>query len=547
MSKVSAISQSELSAASKIRLDSLSALRKDFSGPVSKDEEHFDRRVYFDPETQEEYYPYMFSKTLEHDPVTGFPKKADVEKIVQAWKYGGDKLAEVPESSVNTRKLEGIAASQSFCMMGSDSSVPTAPASFYPKIDSEGSMFEMAEVYARSLTRDVPYSDYATDSTVAAVVATLNNFADKTVAPTDGGAITNSTFGKGHSTDELVGPYVSQLLYLPYNYGNISVVQKYIVEEDYDASTDSAEWLSIQNGAVNGSTVTTDPKYAYNSRVLGSKVHNDPLYQFYYQAGLICLQNGIGPQGFSNARSSAWTSGGGPNVLASVAHVALGALRVAWAQKWGVAMAIRPEVVAQRITLAHKQSEEFIKHVPGLKNIKQCCDDKMTGILDLVAAANGSDPTNFLLKAQFPEMSPTHPSLCAGHAAVACACSTVLKAMLQTHNEDGSRKAWPVAAVHSVDGDSLIDYTDADASGMTVIGEINKLASNISLGRDAAGVHRRQDFSVGQIVGEKFAISYLCDVAKELSESENGMFEGWILEKFDGSTVKITATGVESV
>ena len=83
-SKVSAISQSELSAASKIRLDSLAALRKDFAGDVSKDEEHFDRRVYFDPETQEEYYPYMFSKTLEHDPVTGFLKKADVENIVQA-------------------------------------------------------------------------------------------------------------------------------------------------------------------------------------------------------------------------------------------------------------------------------------------------------------------------------------------------------------------------------------------------------------------------------------------------------------------------------
>jgi hypothetical protein len=148
------------------------------------------------------------------------------------------------------------------------------------------------------------------------------------------------------------------------------------------------------------------------------------------------------------------------------------------------------------------------------------------------------------LKLQFPEGSPTHPSLPAGHACVAGACTTVLKAMLKTHDESNVKLPWPTQAKHSIDGYSLIDTSN---SGMTIVGELNKMASNVSLGRNVAGVHTRCDGECGMKLGEQYAITYLVDKCKEYAESENGLFYGFILEKFDGSSVLIRSTGVTSI
>ena len=81
---------------------------------------------------------------------------------------------------------------------------------------------------------------------------------------------------------------------------------------------------------------------------------------------------------------------------------------------------------------------------------------------------------------------------------------------------------------------------------MTIIGELNKLASNAALGRDFAGVHYRCDGDCGIGLGEKYAITYLVDIAKEYHESHIGLFTGWLLEKFDGTRIRITHTGVEN-
>jgi hypothetical protein len=92
-----------------------------------------------------------------------------------------------------------------------------------------------------------------------------------------------------------------------------------------------------------------------------------------------------------------------------------------------------------------------------------------------------------LLPQVFPEGSPLHPSYGSGHATVAGACVTILKAMF-----DGSTGyANPVVA--SADGLSLVPYVGSDANSLTVEGELNKLASNVAHGRNIAGVHWRSD------------------------------------------------------
>ena len=41
----------------------------------------------------------------------------------------------------------------------------------------------------------------------------------------------------------------------------------------------------------------------------------------------------------------------------------------------------------------------------------------------------------------------------------------------------------------------MIPYTGADASRLTVGGELNKLAANVALGRNFAGIHYRSDYT----------------------------------------------------
>jgi hypothetical protein len=200
-------------------------------------------------------------------------------------------------------------------------------------------------------------------------------------------------------------------------------------------------------------------------------------------------------------------------------------------------MKIRPEVYAQRLDLVNDMTFDSSK-VPGLDTMNTLMKADMK---NLVIQANQASTgvSNLYLMLQFLEGSPTHSAWYAGHAAVAGACVTVLKAMLDCHEaNETTRKPWTMDVNFSSNGDSLDDYTDPDVSQMTIIGELNKLASNVSLGRDFAGVHYRCDGDCGLALGEKYAIRYLVDLAKKLHESQSGLFEGWLLEKFDGSRVK---------
>jgi hypothetical protein len=63
----------------------------------------------------------------------------------------------------------------------------------------------------------------------------------------------------------------------------------------------------------------------------------------------------------------------------------------------------------------------------------------------------------------------------------------------------------------------LIDYTAADLP-LRVGGELNKLAANIALGRDHAGVHWRTDGIESLLLGEQVAISVLRDTKLTFNE-----------------------------
>lgn len=64
-------------------------------------------------------------------------------------------------------------------------------------------------------------------------------------------------------------------------------------------------------------------------------------------------------------------------------------------------------------------------------------------------------------------------------------------------------------------------------------GELNKLASNVGLGRNAAGVHYRSDGIEGLKLGEAIAIGILQDYREIYNEN----FGGFTFTKFDGTRI----------
>src|SRR5436853_7825784 len=107
----------------------------------------------------------------------------------------------------------------------------------------------------------------------------------------------------------------------------------------------------------------------------------------------------------------------------------------------------------------------------------------------------------------YAEGSPLHPSYGQGHATVAGACITVLKAFFV--DEKFTNLDLDVITVDR--NGQRQPYNGADRNQITVHGELNKLASNIGLGRDFAGVHYRSDYFNSVFLGEQVAITLLED------------------------------------
>jgi hypothetical protein len=101
-------------------------------------------------------------------------------------------------------------------------------------------------------------------------------------------------------------------------------------------------------------------------------------------------------------------------------------------------------------------------------------------------------------------------------------------------------KAWfdenwviPDPVVPTADGLALTPYRGADT--LTVGGELNKLASNVAIGRNIAGVHWRSDATESLKLGEAIAIAILTDY----KGCYNERFDGFALTKFDGTRIVI--------
>jgi hypothetical protein len=395
----------------------------------------------------------------------------------------------------------------------------TAP----PAFASAQEASEMAEDYWMALARDVPFANYDTDPLIAQAAADLSGFSDFS-GPKVGGAVTPATTFRGPTPGDLAGPYLSQFLWLAVPYGSMTITQQYpTLAARIDFMTTYADWQTIQDGQPPSSTTTgAPPRYIATGRDLAAYVHGDYTYQTYLNACLILLglhaPLDAGNPYISSRTQVGFATFGAPHALDLVGRVANAALKAAWYQKWLVHRRVRPEAFGGAV---HNTVTGAASYPISSDLLRTTASP--TSALGAVFARYGT----YLLPMAYPEGCPLHPSYPAGHAIIAGACVTVLKAFFD------ETFILPNPVVASADGSTLSPYTDT--APLTVGGELNKLASNVSLGRDFAGVHWRSDGIEGLQLGEAVAIGILGDERGTFTES----FSGFSLTKFDGTTITV--------
>lgn len=548
-------------------------------------------------------FAMSFTKGLEHDLTTGLIKDPShfmaFREAIDAGEIDAfNNRVPVPSFDVTKkekrRKWEAPTAGLAYDLQGPDcQSVTMAPA---PPLCSDELTFEMAEVYELALLRDVPFQYWDKNGgdpgsqlgdsldRMNSYPYAVSSFGNRPRKTDDTGALTHQTMFRGSSPGVETGPYLSQFLLIGnaelggghgvekglINYGTLELSQKVKEASPVDFMTDWTEWLAVQNGLdVNdteafptlpngaGQEFTGARRFIHTPRDLATYVHFDALYEAYLNACLILLGMGTpfdpGFASLSGMRSSYPPSGavpanaggfalyGGPHILTLVTEVATRALKAARFQKFNTHIRARPEVLAARIFKRH----EIESAHPQLCGCLSQMHDDISLTVSAIEAKNSGN-SNALLPMAFREGSPMHPSYAAGHATVAGACVTVLKAFFDTgtafydnadggvfkHGEAGDD---PIGYLSKVNGTQL--DKEAQDCPLTLEGELNKLAANISIGRNMAGVHYFSDYYDSLRMGEEIAIGMLEEQALCYPTDPFVMS----LPTFDGETIRIGA------
>ena len=134
-----------------------------------------------------------------------------------------------------------------------------------------------------------------------------------------------------------------------------------------------------------------------------------------------------------------------------------------------------------------------------------------------------------------------HPAYGAGHATVAGACITILKLFFDMFEDPRSTnlRAYPAKIYEAtVDGKSLKSATIPKGTKITIAGELNKLAANISIGRNMAGVHYYSDYYDSVRLGERIAVGIVQEQMTNYPDSIELRFPS-----FDNKTMTIEGGG----
>jgi len=473
-----------------------------------------------------------YSKGLPHNSLGEVDPKAYQALLNALSRREPAEIAAVPLGG--QRRLSWPEAGLAFDLTGPDAqALPLPPA---PRIDGPEVAAEMSELYWMALLRDVHFQDFVHKAPILEAARELSMLSAFR-GPKEGGQVTPATLFRGGTPGDLAGPYVSQFLlqgaHTPTgeNFQYLDQRQRTAVP-GLDYLRDGMSWLQVQNGLDTRGRDQLEPvpRLIRNPRDLAAFVHFRPFPAAYLNACLILLamnvpikpgmpysnvtsQNDVGPFGTSY-------------LLGLIAEVTSRALKGIWFQKWFVHRRLRPEAYGGLVHHYLRGRASYPIH-PELLNSR---------VVQKIAAANQTanhcwdrnQEATYLLPIAYPEGCPTHPAYGSAHAAVAGACVTVLKAWF----DEASMIENPVVA--NAEGTGLKPDHGSDQESLTVGGELNKLAANLSLGCCMAGINWRSDCTRSLQFGEAIAIRIL--------EEQKLTYPGSVcftFTKLDGTTITL--------
>ena len=393
-----------------------------------------------------------------------------------------------------------------------------------PTFSSPDRAAEAVEVYWVALARDVPFSQYGNEPITEAAISELHGLSAYP-GPRHSGEVIAQNLFRGFTPGDQVGPYVSQLLIQPFNYGPMPIAGYQtdlpLGSGGTDFMTDAGSWLAVQNGQGPFPAGKPDPtmRFPRSGRDLAAYVHVDVLYQEYLNAALVLTKMGAplnSGNPYDNLKSeTGFITFGLPHVQVLLAEVMARALKHAWYEKWFVNRVLRPEEFGGRVHFTMTGDRKYPIDSTALNS----------QALQATFQRNGT----WLLPMTYPEGCPQHPSYPEGHGSAAGAAVTVLKWFFD------ESFVIPNPVVATDDGSALTPYTASDAGQLTVGGELNKIAANVAIGRIFAGVHWRSDYMQSLLLGEAVAISVLADQQHLYNES----FSGFTFTRFDGTKITV--------
>lgn len=404
------------------------------------------------------------------------------------------------------------------------------------------------------------------------------------------GTFSVASLFRGSTVGAKTGPYLSQFMLqgdhkapsagmIPF--GTQAIDQRHQPDNaNQDFMVRWFEWLDVQNGAKTPDPERNEPRrFLTTLRDLAAYVHVDQLYQAYFNAALLLLSSKKGPEeqpfdfGLPNSYSACDTTAtregfatwGGPHLLDLMASVSSRGLKIIRRQKFQIHRRARPEVLAARLAMESSGKGDALgsarDHITAmLAELREHCPTIIKAIAAKNAAAGGpgtrnlevvgelpvspiTEDQNLLLPMAFSEGSPMHPAYGAGHATVAGACVTVLKALLHSVDKDGRKtlmKDFGFGEVfESKFNGATADLEQVrDADDLKLSDELDKLAANISIGRNMAGVHYFTDYFESLRLGERVAVGILQEHLQTSPEDISVR-----LYDFDGRLVEIRKMG----
>ncbi|MBW8637001.1 hypothetical protein K1W69_07355 [Hoeflea sp. WL0058] len=331
-----------------------------------------------------------------------------------------------------------------------------------------------------------------------------------------------------------------------------------------DYLTNWHDWLRSQNGArATGSPAAADRiRFVSTPRDLSAYGRFDPVHQPFVNAALILLGNDAPRDaGLMRSKKGLSASWGFTEINRLLGDAVLQATRAVRRQQYQIHRRGRPESLAAMLSL--EANGEGLQLGEAQNSIQLMLKDLGAGqpddasrpgvLLDWISQLNADrndrkpqdfeslflvDPNrNYLLPMAWPDGAPMSPSYGSLRAAVAGACVTVLKAVFDMNvaytRATGAKYKYAPGALS---GERL--EVAGNIFGITLEGELNKLASNIAIGDRFAGAHFHSDCYESLRLGECLAVGIVQEQLLEYGVAMSMSFTG-----FDGERITIASNG----